>query len=113
MKPEQVLVLILGAGGATFLWTAVRSYLAIKDNADTREDKAVANLERYRLLADQRADRAEKRLGWQADVADFWRRRSVSLEALLIRKGHEAEIPPLPPRPAPPALDPQDDPANA
>ena len=44
---RDVVVALLGIGGGTFLWTMARSYLAIRDSAEGREDKAVERLERF------------------------------------------------------------------
>ena len=73
---QGVIIALLGAGGATFLWTVVRSYLAIRNSAETREDKAIARLDEWRLDADRRATQA-------AAERDIWRARSGDLEHLL------------------------------
>jgi len=46
-SPNDVVTVLLGAGGATFLWTLVQSYLAVRNGVERREDKAVARLEEY------------------------------------------------------------------
>lgn len=95
---EQIVVLLLGAGGATFIWTVVRSYLAIRGAAETREAVAVKNLERWRDEADRRASVWQKKAEMQNDMTEFWRNRSANLEHRMRLAG--VEVPELPPRPA-------------
>lgn len=94
---EQIIVLLLGAGGATFIWTVVRSYLAIRGAAETREAVAVKNLERWRDEADRRAAVWQKKYEMQVDLTEFWRYRAATLEHRMNLAG--VEVPPLPPRP--------------
>lgn len=94
---EKIVVLLLGAGGATFIWTVVRSYLAIRGAAETREAVAIRNLERWRDEADRRAQVCHQRLEVQTDFAEFWRFRASDLEHQLHLNG--VPVPPLPPRP--------------
>jgi hypothetical protein len=94
---EQIIVLLLGAGGATFIWTVVRSYLAIRGAAETREAVAVKNLERWRDEADRRAAVWQKKYEMQIDLTEFWRSRAAGLEHRMNLAG--LEVPPLPPRP--------------
>lgn len=73
---RTLIIAVLGAGGATFLWTVVKSILAFRDSAEGREDKAVARLETYerdcreQLILERR---------WTA----YWQHRAASLEFLL------------------------------
>lgn len=94
---EQIIVLLLGAGGATFIWTLVRSYLAIRGAAETREAVAVKNLERWRDEADRRASVWQKKYEMQNDMTDYWRQRAATLEHRMNLAG--IEVPPLPPKP--------------
>lgn len=94
---EQIIVLLLGAGGATFIWTVVRSYLAIRGAAETREAVAVKNLERWRDEADRRASVWQKKYEMQVDMTDYWRGRSAILEFAMHEQG--CTVPPLPAKP--------------
>jgi hypothetical protein len=94
---EQIIVLLLGAGGATFVWTLVRSYLAIRGAAETREAVAVKNLERWRDHSDYRAKMLEQKLEHQTDLTEYYRFRSATLEYQMTSEG--LEVPPPPPKP--------------
>lgn len=96
MSDETVRTLImavLGAGGATFLWTVVKSILAFRDSAEGREDKAVARLEAFER--DCREQLVSERR-WGA----YWQRRAATLEFLLRVNGIKVPDPePEPDRP--------------
>jgi hypothetical protein len=80
---QLVITLLLGAGGATFVWTVTRSYLAIKNRADSREDTALSRMEQHEIKA---RDELEQERAWGA----YWFRRAAILERALIRNGIEA-----------------------
>lgn len=91
---ETVVLALLGAGGATFIWTVVRSYLAIRNSAEVREDKAVARLEKYE--ADCRSE-----LAFERRVSGYWRRLASIYEHSLLINGvtiPDVEPPPDYPR---------------
>lgn len=83
---QAIVLALLGAGGATFIWTVARSILAFKNSAEGREDKAVARLERFeedcreQLILERR---------WGA----YWQRRAAILEYGL--RQHGIDPPPL------------------
>lgn len=88
MQPtlSTLIVALLGAGGATFIWTVVKSYLAVRDSAEVREDKAIANLEKWRDDADTRARNCMVE-------RDYWRARAGSLEHIV--RSHGIDCPPV------------------
>lgn len=77
---QQVVILILGGGGAASIYTLVRALLAYRNNAEAREDKAIENLERWRIDSDDRATKA------LAD-ADYWRAQAAKWEHLARSNG--------------------------
>lgn len=87
---QSLIVALLGAGGATFIWTVARSILAFRNSAEGREDKAIARLERFEY--DCRSQLVKERV-WGA----YWQRRSAMMEAALSRAGVPApEVEPPP-----------------
>lgn len=94
---NSVIIALLGAGGATFLWTVVRSYLAIRNSAEVREDKAIANLEKWRDDADKRALDCLDRLANSREHIAYWQRRAAVMEHTALIAG--LEIPPREPIP--------------
>lgn len=106
---QQLVVLVLSGGGAAAVFTLAKAYLAIRNDADTREQAAIANLERWRLEADERATTAYAELGLEREVSSYWQRRAGQAEHLLARHGIDVPEPPPAPeewRGAPPR-DPQ------
>lgn len=95
---QQAVVLVLGGGGAAAIFTLVKAYLAIRGAADTREAAAIANLEKWRKDADDRADHAYRELGLEREVSSYWQRRAGAAEHLLALNGI---TPPETPPPAP------------
>lgn len=94
---NQYLPYVLGAGGAGFLATLVKFLLAIRSSAETREAKAIANLERWRDDADGRAHKCLDRLDRQRTISTYWQTRCGVLEHALSVAGvpfPEAPIPP-------------------
>jgi hypothetical protein len=87
---QNVILALLTAGGATFIWTVVKSVIAFKNSAEGREDKAIGRLERFE--SDCR-DQLRKERAWGA----YWSRRAAVLEFGLRQNG----IDPPPPEPEP------------
>ena len=77
---QWIVGLLLTGGGATFIWTVTRSYLAIRGRVDSREDKA---LERMALHEDKAWDELAQERTWGA----YWFRRAAILERQLIKHG--------------------------
>lgn len=100
--PQQVVVLILSAGGATAIFTIVKSVIAWRNSVDTREATGIANLERWRMQADRRADRNAALLDHEKEVSAHWRSRAGLLEYTLNVNG--IPIPPAPPLPKKPVF---------
>lgn len=94
---QQSVVLILGGGGAAAIFTLAKAYLAIRNSTDTREATAIANLERWRLDADERARVAYYELGFEREVSSYWQRRAGVAEHLLA--SHGVPVPEPPPAP--------------
>lgn len=94
---RDILVVLLGAGGATFIWTVSRSYIALRDSAESREDRAVARLERYEQTC-------REQLAWEREWGAYWMLVAGRLRHALASNG--IPEPPLPrkptgPKPAP------------
>lgn len=101
---NQYLPYILGAGGVGFLATGAKFILALRASAETREAKAIANLERWRLDADSRAQRCLDRLDHQRDLTTYWQTRCGVLEHTMSVAG--VNVPPaLSPPPTFPSTD--------
>jgi hypothetical protein len=88
---NDIVTLLLGAGGATFLWTATRSYIAIRNGVERREDKAVARLEEYEESCREQLEAERERRTYWLRVAGLY---SYTLAA------HGIPEPPLPDPPA-------------
>jgi hypothetical protein len=97
---QQLAVIILSGGGAAAIFTLVRAFLAIRSSADTREAVAISNLERWRVEADNRADRAYAELEHARELSAYWQRRSAVMEHALVLNG--GVCPPFPDPPAHP-----------
>ena len=87
---QNVILALLTAGGATIVWTVVKSIIAFKNSAEGREDKAVGRLEKFE--ANCREELAIERK-WGA----YWSRRAAVLERALLVNG--IEPPPMAPEP--------------
>lgn len=95
---QQTVVLILGGGGAAAIYTLVKAVLAIRNSTDTREATAIANLERWRIEADERARTAYYELGFEREVSSYWQRRAGVAEHHLAV--HGVPMPEPPPAPS-------------
>lgn len=100
---QQVVVLLLSGGGAAAIFTLVKAWLAIRGSVDTREQTAIAHLERWRKEADDRARHAYRLLDYQRDVSAYWQRRCGMAEHLLAYNGIDMPDAPNPPSPDPEA----------
>jgi hypothetical protein len=87
---QTVILALLTAGGATFVWTVVKSVLAFRNSAEGREDKAIGRLEKYEAEC---RDQLSRERAWGA----YWSRRAAVLEYGLRQNG----IDPPPPEPEP------------
>lgn len=77
---QTLIVALLGAGGATFIWTVAKSIIAFKNSAEGREDKAVARLERFE-------EDCRKQLITERRWGAYWQRRAATLEYALRQNG--------------------------
>jgi hypothetical protein len=89
---QTLVIALLSAGGATFIWTVAKSIIAFKNSAEGREDKAIGRLEKFE--SDCRDQLASERI-WGA----YWQRRAATLEYGLRQNG--IDPPPLEPEPKP------------
>lgn len=94
---QQITVIILSGGGAAAIFTLVKAFLAVRSSADTREATAISNLERWRVEADTRADRAYAELAHEREVSAYWQRRSAITEHALVLQGGTCPDYPDPP----------------
>lgn len=95
---QQVVVLILGGGGAVAIFTLAKAYIAVRGSADTREASAIGNLEKWRLDADQRADAAYQDLMFERQLSTFWQRRAAEVEHTARLNGVTVPDCPAPPQ---------------
>lgn len=89
---DRLIIALLTAGGATFVWTVAKSVIAFKNSAEGREDKAVGRLESFE--ADCRRQLTHERR-WSG----YWQRRAARYERLLLVNGIDipADLEPEPP----------------
>lgn len=84
---DNALPVILGAGGAGFLTAVGAVVRSWRDGVEQSEARAIKNLERWRIDADNRANREEKRANILQRLLDRERRYVAILEYTLIRAG--------------------------
>lgn len=89
---KALIAALFGTGGATFIWTLVKSYIAWRGSAELREDKAIARLEEF-----ERNCREE--LACERRMGHYWYNRVGTLEYELRKAG--LPIPEMPPKPHP------------
>lgn len=90
---NNVLLALLTAGGATFVWTVAKSIIAFKNSAEGREDKAVGRLEKFEA-------NCREELAFEREWGAYWQRWSATLEFGLRQNGIDPpERPPVPVRP--------------
>lgn len=82
---RYIVIALLGTGGATFIWTVVKSVIAYRNSAEGREDKAVARLEQFE------ADCREQ-LTFERKWGSYWARRASTLERSLLVNGIEPPV---------------------
>lgn len=103
MDGLSALSLILGAGGVAFLGALFKGVQMWRDGTDAREAKAIAGLEKWRVDADHRADRAQSWSDYYQSAASAWQSHAGTLAYALTSAG--LPVPPdpvLPPRPQEP-----------
>jgi len=89
---QNIILALLTAGGATFIWTVVKSVIAFRNSAEGREDKAVGRLEKFE--ADCRSQLRMER-AWGA----YWSRRAASLERVILVNLGPEHVPECEPAP--------------
>lgn len=87
---QWLIAVLLGSGGAAFIWTVTRSYLAIHGRVDQREDRALERMEHNET--DARGQLVQERM-W----GSYWFHRAAVLERELIL--HKIDIPDTGPEP--------------
>lgn len=87
---RAIVLALLGTGGATFVWTVVKSFIAWRNSAEGREDKAVARLEQFEKDC-------REQLQSEREWGSYWQRRSGQAEYLLDRAGVKFNPPTQPP----------------
>jgi hypothetical protein len=90
---HNLIVALLSVGGATFIWTAVQSFLALRNNAESREDKAVARLEQFE-------EDCRRQLAWERESGAYWVQVAGIYSHALVSNG--IPLPKLPVRPKQP-----------
>jgi hypothetical protein len=91
---SDVVTLLLGAGGATFIWTVTRSYLAVRNGAERREDKAVARLEQFEEACREQLEQERR---WRA----HWQQVAGAYAYTLNAHGVSEPVLPQPPTESP------------
>lgn len=87
---RALIVALLSAGGATFVWTVFKSIIAWRNSAEGREDRAVGRLEKFE--ADCREQLREER-----EWGRYWHRAAgVYLYAITVHGVPEPSLPPCP-----------------
>lgn len=89
---QTIIVALLGTGGATFVWTVIKSIIAYRNSAEGREDKAVGRLEQFE-------EECRRQLAWEREMGAHWFRVAAVLEHTLLMNG--IPVPLLPPQPPP------------
>lgn len=74
---RTLIIALLGTGGATFLWTIVKSVIAFKNSAEGREDKAVGRLEKFE-------ETCRKQLTTSRKWSGYWSRRAARFERIIL-----------------------------
>ena len=87
---NNVILALLTAGGATFVWTVTKSFIAFKNSAEGREDKAVGRLERFEA-------NCREELAYERRWGAYWQGWAATLEFGLRQNG--IDPPPRPPEP--------------
>jgi len=98
MSANDVIPLVLGAGGVAFLGTILQFVQAMRNSAETRETKAISNLEKWRDEADERALRCLDDLNYERTVSSYWQRVAGTYQHSLVVGG--LEVPDCGPPPA-------------
>lgn len=93
MDANTIIPLVLGAGGVAFLGTVFNFVQAWRNSAESREAKAIGNLERW-------ATDCQENLDHERNVSAYWQRRSALMEGELLRAG--IQVPTCDPPPARP-----------
>lgn len=93
--PSDVVTALLAAGGAMSVWTVVRSIIALRNSAESREDKAVARLERFE-------QECREQLAHEREWGAYWSRVAGLLSHAMATAGvDEPQLPKPPRRPEP------------
>jgi hypothetical protein len=95
----SIILGLLTAGGALALKSVFDGIGLWRDGTARTEARGIKNLERYRLEADHRADRALHVSEYRLNLADYYRQRAADLE-FYIRVTYGADK--IPPVQAPP-----------
>lgn len=74
---QNLILALLTAGGATFIWTVVKSIIAWRNSAEGREDKAIGRLERFE-------SDCRKQLAYERRWTSYWSRRASVLERIIL-----------------------------
>ena len=88
---KALIIALFGTGGATFIWTLVKSYIAWRGSAELREDKAIGRLEEFER-------RCREDLECEREWGHYWRLWSGMLEYRLEQAGIERPVPPKKPK---------------
>ena len=89
---KALIVALFSTGGATFIWTLAKSFIAWRGSAELREDKVISRLEKF-----ERNCREE--LACERRMGHYWFNRAGTLEYELRKAG--VPIPARPPKPHP------------
>lgn len=97
---ESWLNLILGGGLVATIGALFKGLQMLRNSATARTNKAVGDLERWRMEADERTRAAREDADWYLDLADYWRDRAGTAEFQARSAGVTLSDPaPLPTRP--------------
>lgn len=91
---------VLGGGAAATIWTVFRGIQMLRNDTTDATDRAVRDMERWRIEADERTRAAREDADWYLDLADYWRQWAATVVFEANAKGVTLpRQPPLPKRP--------------
>lgn len=94
-----ILIAVFSVGGAATVTALSKGITGWRAGAARTEARAIQNIEKYRIEADERARQAEHRGSYQHDLAEYWRDRAGNAEYKIRTEWGADQIPPPGPLP--------------
>jgi hypothetical protein len=92
-----LLAVILSAGAALFVTAWFNGLTKWRSTPSASEARAIQNIERWGVLQEKRAERAEERVNKAAEALDAERQYNSELERIIIRELGRDKLPKRPP----------------